>query len=219
MLRSTRLFFLSSAFLCPIACGGSSSTGNDPDATAPADTATTGDTTPGSDSDGGSDVPIETSTEASSDTASGGTSITGSADGSPFTTANMALWLGAPDDPATSVVYVFSKPVKCSDLGSPGWDTRITNGTQFLEMKMLGTTPRTYKVTTSKTPAVGEAVVNYTLSSTSGTPVETAGTGGAVTLMTVNAKANVTGSFALKFGAHDLTGTYDATYCPGGNEP
>ena len=206
-------------------CGGSSSSGDG--------------TTPGTDSggttdsgtttkDGSTDDSGSTTTDSGSTTTDtgpatesgpGGNTISGSADGTPFTTAAMALWLGSPDDAATTVVYVFSKPVKCSDLATPGWDTRITDKTQFLEMKMFGVTKATYTVTKSLTPAPGEASVNYTLSSTSGTPVETSSSGGTVTLTTIADKVNVTGSFALKFGTKDLAGTYDAVFCPGGHEP
>ena len=109
-----------------------------------------------------------------SDAAGGSGSIDGSIGGTPFGGAAASLWIGAPDDPATTVVYLFSKPVACSDLATPGWDTRIADGTQMLEMKMFGTSPATYNVVTTQTPAPGEAAVNYTLSATSGTPMEQA---------------------------------------------
>jgi hypothetical protein len=149
----------------------------------------------------------------------GPSSISGSADGTPFTNVASSYWIGAPDDPATTVVFVFSKPTACKDLSPPGWDKRITDGTQFLEMKMFGLTPATYNVTTSLTPAPGEASVNYTLSSQSSTPAESGSSAGTVTLSTVAATKNVTGSFALKFANNSLTGTYNAVFCPGGNEP
>ncbi|HEY8040761.1 MAG TPA: hypothetical protein VIF15_13240 [Polyangiaceae bacterium] len=187
-----------------IACGGTSSTGI-------TDGGGGGDS--GSSSGGGSGG------SSSGSDGGGGTTISGSGDGTPFTNAATALWLGAPDSAATTVVYVFSNPVQCSDLATPGWDKRITDKTQFLEMKMFGTAPATFTVTTSVTPAPGEASVNYTLSSQTATPVETGGTGGTVVLTTVNASTDVTGTFDLQFGTNKLTGTYDATYCPGGHEP
>ena len=227
-------------------CGGSSSSGGgDPGTdtgTPTADTGTVGggdtgpggtdtgpkadtgpggtDTGPKADTGpGGTDTGPGGTDTGGGDTTTGGNTISGSADGTPFDTVSMALWFGAPDDPATTVIYVFSKPVKCSDFSTPGWDKRITDKTQFLEMKMFGLTPATYTVTTSATPAPGEASVNYTLSSTSGVPVETASSGGTVTLSTITPTTNATGSFALHFGANNLNGTYDATYCPGGHEP
>lgn len=153
------------------------------------------------------------------DAGSGSGTITGSADGTPFTSVAQAIWLGAPDDPSTTVVYVFSKPVACSDLSSPGWDKRIADATQFLEMKMFGLAPATYTVVTTPTPAPGEASVNYTLSSQSGTPQETSASGATVTLDALQPQAVVTGSFNVTFGSNTLKGTYSAVYCPGGHEP
>jgi hypothetical protein len=73
---------------------------------------------------------------------------------------------------------------------------------------------------TTLTPAPGEASVNYTLSSTAGTPTETSSSGGTVTLSTLTANTNATGSFALTFGAANaLNGTFNATFCPAGVEP
>jgi hypothetical protein len=146
--------------------------------------------------------------------------ISGSATGSPFSTVATALWIGAPDDPTTTVIFLFSQPVACSAISAIGWDARITNATQVLEMKEFGTTPRTYTVVTTLTPAPGEASVNYTLSSTAGTPTETSSSGGTVTLSTLTANTNATGSFALTFGAANaLNGTFNATFCPAGVEP
>jgi hypothetical protein len=72
-----------------------------------------------------------------------------------------ARWIGAPDDPAqTRVIYVFDKQVSCSALSAPGWDGVVTDQTQALEMKMIGTDAGTYPV--SSRPAAGEADVNYT---------------------------------------------------------
>ena len=144
---------------------------------------------------------------------------TGSVAGAAFGTAASCLWIGSPDSAATSVVYVFSTAVQCSELQRVGWDTRIANGTHVLETKSYGTTPATYNVTTSMTPAPGEASVNYTLSSTSGTPAETFSSAGFVTLTALRANTFATGSFDLTFAADKLAGTFNATFCPGGHEP
>jgi hypothetical protein len=162
------------------------------------------------DSDGGSSV---------SDPGGGSGSIDGSVGGTPFGGAAASLSIGTPDDPATTVVYVFSKPVACSELSTPGSDTRIANGTQMLEMKMFGTSPATYSVVTTQTPAPGEAAVNYTLSATSGTPTEQAGSGGTVTLTKTVAGVSAAGSFALNFATSKIAGTFDAAFCAGGHEP
>ena len=145
--------------------------------------------------------------------------VTGSIGGAPFGSVATALWAGAADDPATTVVYVFSKPVACSELATPGWDTRITNGTSVLEMKSFGSTPGMYKVVSTLTPAAGEASVNYTLSSTTGTPKEDGSTMGMVTLTMLTPNVSAQGTFTLTFATSTLSGSYDAVYCPGGHEP
>ena len=136
---------------------------------------------------------------------SGTGTVTGSVGGAPFGSVATALWAGAADDPSTTVVYVFSKPVACSELTTPGWDTRIT--------------PGSYKVVTTLTPAPGEASVNYTLSSTMGTPKEDGSTMGTVTLTTLTTSTSAKGSFTLTFGTSSISGSFDAVYCPGGHEP
>lgn len=149
-----------------------------------------------------------------------GNTIAGMARTSPFTSVATSLWIGMADDPATTVVYVFDRATSCADLATPGWDARITDGTQVLEMKMLGTTPRAYTVVSGPLPGPGEASVNYTLSSRRGTPVETSSRGGAVTLAALSAGARATGRFALTFpGGGTLDGTFDAIWCAGGHEP
>jgi hypothetical protein len=177
---------------------------------------------------GGHDAGVGTDSGSGGNDSGGGTdggsgngsgTVSGSGNGTPFPTVASALWFGKPDSAATTVVYVFSKHVDCSQLTAPAWDSRITNGTLFIEMKEFGLTPKVYTVTGSATPAPGEASVNHTVSSTSGTPVEGAATGGTVTLTALNAGTNTTGSFALQFGANNLTGTFDAAWCANGVEP
>ena len=147
---------------------------------------------------------------------------TGSANGTPFGNVATALWIGAPDSAATTVVYVFNNPVDCATLGSPGWDGRIKDQTQVLEMKMFGTSPATYKVVTTTTPAPGEASVNHTLSSaldggkSDAGSVETPSKSGTVTLSALTATKSASGSFALVFGANNISGTYNAVFCAGG---
>lgn len=151
---------------------------------------------------------------------SGAGDVSGSVGGTTFDTAASAYVIGAPDDPATTVVYVFSSPVACSELATPGWDRRISNATSVLEMKLFGLAPATFTVVTTATPAPGEAAVNYTLSSTTGTPVETASRSGTITLATIAAMGPATGSFNLVFiGTDHLMGHFNATFCPGGHEP
>lgn len=155
------------------------------------------------------------------DTAAGGSgTISGSFDGRAFDTVGASWRIGEPDDPAqTMVVFVFDHPIACADLADPGWDTRITDGTQAVEMKVVGTTAGDYPLAAGRTPAPGESDVNYTLSSTTGTPQETSADSGDVAVDSV-AGDGATGSFDLLFPSGDtLTGTFVAEPCPQGNEP
>ena len=161
----------------------------------------------GKKSSGGSTVP------------GGSGSISGSVAGHPDSTVAASYLIGSPDDPATTVVYAFDTPVLCSDITATGWDTRITDGTQILEMKMIGQSLQTYVVATNAVAAAGRSTVNYTLSSTTGTPQEVLSSGGNVVLSTRTSGVGATGTFALSFPAGSLTGTYDAAFCAGGREP
>src|SRR5258708_7258229 len=106
-----------------------------------------------------------------------GNTIMGTVNGMGFNTVQTALWIGKPDSATTTVVYMFSNAVNCADIGAPGWDGRITDKTQVLEMKAFGTTPMMYTVTSPPTPAPGEASVNHSLTPHDGTSVETIASG------------------------------------------
>jgi hypothetical protein len=105
------------------------------------------------------------------------------------------------------------------ELCGTGWDARITDKTQSLELKLFGTSPGTFTVVKTPTPGPGEAAVNYTLSSTTGTPAELAATAGQVVLDALDANQSARGSFTLELATDTLNGTFDAAYCPGGHEP
>jgi hypothetical protein len=198
-----------------VACGSSGTSGSSGSTSGDAGTSGTG-TGNGADA---SPNDAATSDVVTPPAGSGTGMVTGTVGGAPFGAVATALWAGAADDPATTVVYVFSKPVACSELATPGWDTRITNGTSVLEMKSFGTKPGSYTVVTTLTPAPGEASVNYTLSSTMGTPKEDGSTKGTVTLTTLTPSTSAKVSFTLTFASGPLSGTFDAVYCPGGHEP
>ncbi len=129
-----------------------------------------------------------------------------------------ARWIGAPDDPKqTRVIYVFDKLVSCAAISDAGWDEVVTDGTQALEMKLIGTAAGTYPV--SSRPATGEANANYTLTSTSGTPGEVSASAGSVTVDAFVDRTSADGSFDLTVPGGSATGTFHATYCAAGREP
>jgi hypothetical protein len=119
----------------------------------------------------------------------------------------------------TIVIYAFDTPVSCSDLYAPGWDARIRESTGALEMKLFGKAPAEYAVSTTPSPAAGEAAVNFTVSSTSATPVESSSKGGSVKLDAIDAGKRATGGFDLSFSDGALKGTFDAAWCADGHEP
>jgi hypothetical protein len=209
---SAMLLALAFAGLCAVAfaCGSgeSASGGEQPDG--PPAASAVGAT--------GSDSNVASDAGALPDGGGSG-SIAGAVDGMPFVAVATAFVGSTPDSAQTTVVFVFSKPVSCADLATPGWDRRIADGTQLLELKIFGRDPGTFTAVTTVTPAPGEASVNYTLSSTSAVPKEVGATGGTVTLANIGADGSATGSFALKFGASSLDGMFKAINCPGGHEP
>ena len=98
---------------------------------------------------------------ASNDAGATGSTVTGSVNGTtPFGTVATALWIGAADSAATTVVYLFNKSVTCAELSPAGWDARITDNTEVLELKMYGTAPASYAVT----PTLPRAWSEWTLS-------------------------------------------------------
>ncbi|MEO8901379.1 MAG: hypothetical protein ABI627_07625 [Polyangiaceae bacterium] len=180
------------------ACGGGAGSGDAPDA-------------PGGAAAGGNGA------TAGAGATSGGAAGMPDTAPAPFTAATK-LWIGAPDDAATTVIYAFSTSVPCSLISAHGWDAKVPNDTQLVELKAFGQAAGTYTVVTTKTPAPGEASVNYTFS-TAANATETSASDGTVTLSALNANRNVTGSYSLQFGTTLLDGAFDAVYCAGGVEP
>jgi hypothetical protein len=149
-----------------------------------------------------------------------GSSVSGAPTDMAYSSIGSVFWAGMPDVAGSTVVYIFSKTLNCTDISKAGWDTTIPKGTQILEMKMMGNTPKAYTpvIGAGNFPSTGQAQVNYALA-TGGAPVETFASAGSVTLSTIVASTKVTGSFNLMFGANAVTGTYSATYCNVGREP
>ena len=84
-------------------------------------------------------------------------------------------------DPPLCAESAFDQLVSCAALSATGWDEVVTDQTQALELKLIGTDPGTYPV--SSRPATGEADVNYTLTGAPG--------GGALPPITRTATATV----------------------------
>jgi hypothetical protein len=164
---------------------------------------------------------LTTSACSGEDTSAGGTGkIDGTLDGRAYARVAAAYVIGQPDDPdRTVVVYLLDNPIACGELAAPGWDERVTDGTQSLELKLIGQAPGQYPVPADGRPSSGESTDNYTLTSTAGAPAEVSANAGAVTLDSYEADASAVGSFDLTFGDGSLSGTFSATWCADGHEP
>lgn len=154
------------------------------------------------------------------DPPAGSGTVEGSVEGEVFDTVHASYVIGKPDDPSkTIVVYVFDTPIGCDELSRPAWDERIADRTHALELKLIGKTTGDYPVATDALPSAGQSDVNYTLTSTTATPVEISANGGSVRLMAYGAGANASGEFDLVLPGGTLKGTFDAAWCAEGREP
>jgi hypothetical protein len=140
-------------------------------------------------------------------------------DRSPLQPIVSAYWLGSPDVPDTNVFFTFSKATDCSQLQMPAWETRVMNDTQALELITMGTAVGTFDVVLSNFPVPGQALVTRLLTKTSGTPPESAGTKGTVTVIELQPGTSAKGSFSVSLGDVAITDSFDAVFCPGGHEP
>lgn len=206
------------------------------------DSGTSADATPGTagtDSGGALDMDGPTTDEDAAAPSSGGNSVTGSGDGAhPFGTIAQAWWVGKPDpgpsgNVVDTVVYLLSKPFPCTSMGpGSGWDAKVPAGTQVVELKLAWSPstnvpthfPAHYAVTDvhglgSAPPPPGMAFALWVIGPVVGKVVEMPASGQDVTLTALNAGTNLVGSFDLVYGAHPLTGTFDAAYCATGGEP
>jgi hypothetical protein len=149
---------------------------------------------------------------------SAGPLLTGSPDGAAFANA-AAFVIETPDDESTTVIYVFSRPVRCIDLSFAGWDMHLPGGTTFLELKVSGHVPGTVWAVQAERPAAGQVVVTYARPFVGGDSREVRASGGTVTLAAIAARGPASLNLSLAFGGHALTGGLAALFCPGGHEP
>jgi hypothetical protein len=145
--------------------------------------------------------------------------IAGSAGGAPFTRIASAFVIENPESEVTTVVYLFSNPVRCLDLSFSGWDRTITNGTLVLELKLMGKAPGSFLAVSTPTLSMREAAAQWMRASADPPPIEVRSTGGWVTLDTLVPRGPTTGTFSLAFGTGQVTGGFKAAFCAGGHEP
>jgi hypothetical protein len=145
--------------------------------------------------------------------------IAGSAGGTSFTHVATAFVIESPESDGTTVIYLFSKPVRCLDLSFAGWDRTIARGTLVLDLRLLGKAPASFLVVTEPTLSSREAAAEWMRTSGDPPPVEVRSKGGWITLDTLSPGGPATGTFALDFGASRLSGSFKAAFCAGGHEP
>jgi len=145
--------------------------------------------------------------------------IAGAAGGTPFTRVAAAFVIESPDADATTVVYLFSNPVRCLDLSFSGWDRTVENGTLVLELRLLGKAPGSFLAVTDPTFSAHEAAAEWMRTSADPPPVDVRSKGGWITLDSLSPRGPATGTFSLDFGASQLAGSFKAAFCAGGHEP
>lgn len=147
------------------------------------------------------------------------TAIAGTIDGKPVDAAIAALWIGTPDDPSTTVLYVFSKPVDCATISKTGWDARLPAGAQFFEIVAGDTVAASYEVV-SAAPGNRQALATFSYASSGSTgPTEKPGAAGKVDLTSITPKSRALGTFDVTVSGGTLKGSFDAAYCAAGREP
>jgi hypothetical protein len=215
MIRQASMFVGSVGLLLVAGCSSSTSGGSlgGADADTSADT---GSAEGGGGTDGGGGG---TDSGGGTDGGSVGNNITGTYGSDPIKPVMAGFWIGQPGNPAESgggpFIYLFSGAVTCSDLSQgSGWLTSIPTGTQVLEM-IVGTTSTGTSVPTASHAGKNVAEVNY---ATGGSAAEARATSGNVTLTSYIKDVAVEGTIDVTFPTGKATGTFHATWCPGGNE-
>jgi hypothetical protein len=125
----------------------------------------------------------------------------------------------SPDSNAATVVYLFSKPVRCLDLSFSAWDQALDPNTMVLELDLVGKAPGSYLAVDTPTPSQREAVIRVARASARGGPRELRANGGWLTIDSLSPGGPARGSFAVTFGSHPMSGKFDAAFCPEGHEP
>jgi hypothetical protein len=152
------------------------------------------------------------------DTSPGNNVIVGSAGGAAFRTVEAAFVIESPEAAATTVIYLFSKPVSCVDLSFSAWDHALPRETVVLQLKLLGKEPgRFLAVTTPAAP--GEAAAQCMRVTAAGAEHVVAAKGGEISLDSVSVGGPARGRVALNFGATQMGGQFTATFCANSYEP
>ena len=145
--------------------------------------------------------------------------VSGGADGREFGPVATSFVIESPDSIAATIVYLFSKPVRCLDLSFSEWDQAIDRSTMVLELDIVGKAPGSYLVVDAPAPSQREAIVRVARAGARGAPHESRATGGWLVVDGLSPGGPARGSFTVTFGSRSMSGSFDAAFCPGGHEP
>lgn len=149
----------------------------------------------------------------------GSGTISGTApDGKPFTTLVAGYIIGHPKYAQETSIYMFSGPIKCSDLGYRGWGQWIAAGTQCMELQLPARATGTYAVQANDPPQPPTGFGRYRYGEGSGGELTGDGMGGTIDVTSVG--GSISGTFDISFPLHGpLVGTFTAVDCPTGWYP
>ena len=148
--------------------------------------------------------------------AGSGNTIAGSVAGETWSTAANGLWIN--DATGLQTIFLFERQMACSGIQVAGWDKAAGLG-QLLEITLSSVDVKTYDLALD--PDAGRLTSAAYLSAVNPMVNPTA-TSGSVTITSITPNDSILGSFSATFPAPQagtLTGTFNATYCPGGVEP
>ena len=178
------------------------------------------DATSGDDGSRGSDATTSDGDHGDGSVGAGSGTISGVApDGKPFTTLVAGYIIGHPKYAQETSIYMFSGPIKCSDLGYRGWGEWITAGTQCMEIQLPARATGTYAVQDSEPPPSPSGFGRYRYGEGSGGELTGTGVGGQLMITSATADA-ISGTFMVTFDLNGpLTGTFTAVECATGYYP
>jgi hypothetical protein len=145
--------------------------------------------------------------------------VSGKVDGKTFGQIVSSFVIESPDSSAVTVLYLFSKPVRCVDLSFSAWDQALDPSTMILELDLVGKDAGSYRVIDAPNPSAHQAFVRMGRPATRGGLGELSATSGQVVLERRSPRGAARGAFALAFGDRPLSGRFDAEFCAGGHEP
>jgi hypothetical protein len=137
----------------------------------------------------------------------GGNSVSGTVNGTRWTKASSAYWIGKPSAGSPpAILFMFESAMSCSTLTNFNWDKVLTTN-QFVEIALTEAKPRAFQIHKDASLAYQRGDYNPDAES------------GMVIISEVTPSKSIAGSFDVKFGSDSLKGTFSAIFCPDGVEP